>query len=53
MARWIPAEAGIQEDAICYAVTAKSASPHRMRPSKSLFSKESLNYRVPYRTHIT
>jgi hypothetical protein len=45
----IPAEAivrlrmiwGIQKDAICYAVSAKGASPHRMRPSKSLFSKES------------
>jgi hypothetical protein len=36
----IPAEAGIQEDAICYAVSAKGASPHRMRPSKGQFSKE-------------
>jgi DUF1680 family protein len=31
---------GIQEDAICYAVSAKGASPHRMRPSKSQFSKK-------------
>jgi hypothetical protein len=27
-------------DAICYAVSANGASPHRMRPSKSLFPKE-------------
>jgi nicotinamide-nucleotide amidase len=42
--RVIPAEAGIQEDAICYAVSAKGASPHRMRPSKRLFSKESYSH---------